>query len=559
VTAPAASARVPRTESFGSRRWAAEPARAPASAVRPARESWAFVLVAAAAFLVVALVTVAFHEFWRDEVRAFSLATETRSLAALFRELRYEGHPALWYLLLRGAHAIVPTTLVLPGVAIAVGVAAIVLFLRAAPFGRTEKLLFAFGLVPLYDHTVMARNYGIGMLALFAWAAAWPSRRERPWIAGLALACLANTHLPGLMAAGALLGAWCLELWQRRRDERVRAATWAALALVAVGIAAAVVTVRPAPDLGTVSPDAGSLVHRVVVALPKLVNPGGYFIDLLGITPDNVPRTTLLGRLVPYAAILVVDFFLLALVVAGWLQGGPFRLVLPAVLGGLTMLFAAIYRGSLRHQAVIVLLAIALEWVRRDQRARGETPDGARQRAGAALAGGALRALYVVLLVRGAWTIVDDVRGERSPIGRVAAWLDAQPPLARAVLVPEPAFYAEALPYYSRRHPMYLLRERRWGRWSSWARLADTTLTLGELLQQTRDLERTTGRPAVVMLGFPELLTEETSYERPGFGRFTWTPAERRAWNAEMELRQSFVGASTENMLLYTRRARTTR
>ena len=83
----------------------------------PVRAPWGFVAAATAAFLVVALITIAHHEYWRDEVRAFSLATETPSLSALFRELRYEGHPALWFLLLRGAHAVVPSPLVLPAVA----------------------------------------------------------------------------------------------------------------------------------------------------------------------------------------------------------------------------------------------------------------------------------------------------------------------------------------------------------------------------------------------------------------------------------------------------------
>ena len=543
----------PRETVSGSRSAAEADVVTSASRER-APASWAFVLAATVGFLVVALITIAHHEYWRDEVRAFSLATDTPSLAALFHELRYEAHPALWFLLLRGAHAAVPSPLVLPAVALVAGVAAVALFLRRAPFGRGEKLLFVFGLVPLYDHTVMARNYGIGMLALFVWAAAWPTRRERAWAVGLALACLANTHVPALTVAGALLGAWALDVWQRRRTAPMEAGTLIGMTIATAGIVAAVLTARPAADVGTVSAEAGGMLARAVRALPKLVNPGGYFVDLLGITRDYPGGDGPIARLLPYAAIVVLDVYLFALALGAWMQGGPLRLVMPAVIAGLTMLFAVFYRGSLRHQAVVVLLAVALEWVRRVERARGRMPDGARQRAGAALVHGALLATFVVHVGRGAWAVADDLRGERTPMPRLAAWMAAQPALARAAVVAEPGYYADALPYYTDRL-LYFPRERRWGRWASWKRLADSTMTLDDLRRETHVAERISGRPVVVLIGDLDLRTRAASLEAPGVGLFTWTPEERRAWNAEMELRGVFAGASTENVLVYTRRA----
>ena len=41
------------------------------------------------------------HTFWRDEVQAWQIAIHSESIPSLFHTLRYEGHPALWYLLLR--------------------------------------------------------------------------------------------------------------------------------------------------------------------------------------------------------------------------------------------------------------------------------------------------------------------------------------------------------------------------------------------------------------------------------------------------------------------------
>ena len=55
-------------------------------------------LAALAAFQVALIVT---HEPWRDELQALMLAQHSTSLADLFANLHYEGHPALWYLILR--------------------------------------------------------------------------------------------------------------------------------------------------------------------------------------------------------------------------------------------------------------------------------------------------------------------------------------------------------------------------------------------------------------------------------------------------------------------------
>src|SRR5262245_41501035 len=40
------------------------------------------------------------HTFWRDEVRALSLALEGDSFVEMLTSLHGEGHPAVWYLLL---------------------------------------------------------------------------------------------------------------------------------------------------------------------------------------------------------------------------------------------------------------------------------------------------------------------------------------------------------------------------------------------------------------------------------------------------------------------------
>ena len=120
-------------------------------------------LIALVVYSAVIIYVAQFHEPWRDEVRAWSLVRECEHVWEIFPRLRSnEGHPGLWYVLLFFADQIFRTPRVLPWLAAAIAIVAAGLFLWRAPFPRWQKLLFLAGVVPLYEYSVMARNYGIG-------------------------------------------------------------------------------------------------------------------------------------------------------------------------------------------------------------------------------------------------------------------------------------------------------------------------------------------------------------------------------------------------------------
>ena len=56
------------------------------------------------------------HVIWRDEMRALSIALQGDHLTGMLQGLHGEGHPALWYLLLRGVYLVFGRLEVLPGV-----------------------------------------------------------------------------------------------------------------------------------------------------------------------------------------------------------------------------------------------------------------------------------------------------------------------------------------------------------------------------------------------------------------------------------------------------------
>ena len=55
------------------------------------------------AYATVVVVTASYHELWRDEVVPLSIARGMPSFVDLWHMVRHEGHPLLWYAILRYA------------------------------------------------------------------------------------------------------------------------------------------------------------------------------------------------------------------------------------------------------------------------------------------------------------------------------------------------------------------------------------------------------------------------------------------------------------------------
>ena len=151
------------------------------------------------------------HQMWRDEVRALSLAIDPPTLADMFAAIHGEGHPALWYLILRSGHALTGSVLVLPVAALLASAAGMAFLLARAPFEPLVKLLIAGSCFAIVEYPVVARNYGISLLPMFAFAALYDARRTRGVALGLILFVLANTNIHSAVAVVALVGMWGLE------------------------------------------------------------------------------------------------------------------------------------------------------------------------------------------------------------------------------------------------------------------------------------------------------------------------------------------------------------
>src|SRR5688572_19125283 len=110
-----------------------------------------FALAGAAALLVLAVLRVAFHEPWRDELHAWLFARNSSSLLDLAHNLRYEGHPILWYLPLWGLARLTANPVAMQVLLVAISTATAWVVLRHAPFSRVERVLLVLGYFFFYE------------------------------------------------------------------------------------------------------------------------------------------------------------------------------------------------------------------------------------------------------------------------------------------------------------------------------------------------------------------------------------------------------------------------
>jgi len=204
--------------------------------------------------LLLALVT-SRHVMWFDEMQAWLIARDSNSLADLFHDMRYEGHPALWQLILYIPAHISWNPASMQGINYVFAVAEAWLILSACKLHWSIRALTVFSYYVFYQYGLYARNYMLAMLLLTAAARCLLGERQHRKLGVLFLALSINTHFFAIPIAAALfIQFFCLprlKSWKGPgrlfRDFEFQAVSLVLLA----SLLAAYLTMRPPTDLYT--------------------------------------------------------------------------------------------------------------------------------------------------------------------------------------------------------------------------------------------------------------------------------------------------------------------
>ncbi len=150
------------------------------------------------------------HVNWRDEAQSWLLAKELSPIE-LFRQMKYEGHPCMWHLVLMPFAKLGFPYITMNIISLSVMTISAWLFLRYSNFNVLWQAMILFSSNFVLFYPVVSRSYCLAALIICLLAMFYSKRHEKPYIYGLLLALMVQTHIVMLPMAGVMSVFWLVE------------------------------------------------------------------------------------------------------------------------------------------------------------------------------------------------------------------------------------------------------------------------------------------------------------------------------------------------------------
>jgi len=332
--------------------------------------------VITSAFFLLAAYLLSNHEMWRDEIQAWLLARDSTSVPNLFANLKYEGHPALWYLLLMPLTRVSHSPTAMQALHLLIATSTIYLFTRYSPFSVVQKILFSFGYFPFYEYSIISRNYALGVLLIFVFCSLFERRYTNFFLIGLVLFLLCHTSVFALIIAIVVFFGLLLDFYfyQRTHKSFNRSDTYkvyVGFLIITLGIITAVLQLIPPSDSPIVgwdfSFDIRSFRASVLTELTAAYLPIPYFQlhfwDTLTSHTWNIYAWQASAYLNRLALLFVCSY--LAFSMMGFVRKPFVFFLFAGCTFGLLTFFYVKYYGGIRHAGFLFIAFIMSAWLYR--------------------------------------------------------------------------------------------------------------------------------------------------------------------------------------------------
>ncbi len=170
------------------------------TSVLPFHSPWFIIII----FSILGLIGILNHSMWRDELNPWLIVRDSESFGDLIANIRYEGHPVLWYFSLALLRKIIDDPLIMQIFHWGITVASVTIFWLYSPFNYQQKFLFSFGYFTFYEYLLISRNYAFSMLFVFVFCTIFTSRKITYIYLAIVLGLLANSSAYGLLVSFSL-------------------------------------------------------------------------------------------------------------------------------------------------------------------------------------------------------------------------------------------------------------------------------------------------------------------------------------------------------------------
>jgi len=494
-----------------------------------------------ALWFAVVVTTVMHHEYWRDEIRALSLVLDSGSWMQLSSHIKNEGHPILWYAMIKASLPIFGQTLTLPVLSVGIAACAVFIFLFKSPFPLAFKVLFIFSILPAYEYSVMSRNYGISMLLMFAYASLYKNRKHNVFYLCILLAILANTNFPSLIAAGLLTIALIWDTLIESRDDNrglVGGLYLGMLGLVLIAGIFSIITIKPddrslLTTANHIKPMSEYWVSVRAAFLHLESNLIHFFPGESGLTKRLLPQlfvwSSIIGLAIQKRLALCLFLYFLSF---GFLQHYA-------------------YPMALRHEGIGFVFIVMLYWISLNY-PKEQQNDSTKLH---------LRWIFIYIImpfvllwaVGKAYVAINkDIKYSVSSSQEMGEFISNRPDLKESILIGEPDYLFEAMPYYSSA-TLFIPRENLFRNYGKSTNEQRQILTLEDLLKISEQVNKELRRPVLISFPWEESEFRNENIKNLPYGRqFTWN---KEQWNEFLE-KTSILGKFTkansdENYYLY--------
>lgn len=298
------------------------------------------------------------HAMWRDELNPWLIARDSNSLVELFQNIKYEGHPGLWYICLYLLNQFTHNPIAMQIIHLILATSFIYIFLRFSPFTRWQKVLFSFGYLPFYEYLLISRNYIIGILLISVFCTLYNTRKKSYIILSLLLFLLANANAYCLFISLALGLALIVEYSLREQLAESLSASRTniilSLAIFFLGIAVSLAQLIPPADSTLQGGLAGWTLHFDIRHLAKaLIRIWNSYIVILVPGDSNI-------EVFLFAVLALGLFFFVSTV----LIRKPIALFIYTVGTLEILLFTYVkFLGSARHYGHLYIVLIVSLWI----------------------------------------------------------------------------------------------------------------------------------------------------------------------------------------------------
>lgn len=153
-----------------------------------------FVITFTILYAIITAILAFHHENWRDENQVWLLC-KNLSFKDLIIQLKYEGHPIVWFALVYPFVQLGASCKIVNILSWIVMVISVYIILKKAPFNKIAKLAIIITVPFMYQYVIVGRNYSLIVLFVTLLCVLDNNKKQHPIIYAIILGLLANTHL----------------------------------------------------------------------------------------------------------------------------------------------------------------------------------------------------------------------------------------------------------------------------------------------------------------------------------------------------------------------------